>query len=90
MPRPRETAWFAAKPPGMGWGWGLPLRWQGWVVLGVYLGLALLGPFVLVWIGEESPAFWPAFAAYMAGFLLFSVGFIWLCWIFGEDPNGPA
>ncbi len=26
--------WFRAKP--YGWGWGLPLTWEGWVVLGAY------------------------------------------------------
>lgn len=28
--------WFAAKPQARGWGWGLPVRWQGWVVFAVY------------------------------------------------------
>jgi|HubBroStandDraft_1064217.scaffolds.fasta_scaffold2904925_1 broad specificity phosphatase PhoE len=27
--------WFAAKL--FGWGWGLPLTWEGWVVYGVWL-----------------------------------------------------
>lgn len=35
MPLSREQAWFAAKT--YGWGWGLPLRWQGWAVLTGYL-----------------------------------------------------
>ena len=26
--------WFAVKLDG--WGWGLPVRWQGWVVLALY------------------------------------------------------
>ena len=26
--------WFAVKL--YGWGWGLPVRWQGWVVLALY------------------------------------------------------
>ncbi len=34
--------WFAAKR--YGWGWGLPLTWQGWVVytiwFAVFLGIA--------------------------------------------------
>lgn len=33
--------WFAAKT--YGWGWGLPVRWQGWLVLGTYLTLVLAG-----------------------------------------------
>ena len=29
--------WFPVKR--YGWGWGLPVRWQGWVVLFAYLAL---------------------------------------------------
>ncbi|MBB5018179.1 hypothetical protein HNQ59_001464 [Chitinivorax tropicus] len=29
--------WFPAKR--FGWGWGVPITWQGWAVLLVYLGL---------------------------------------------------
>lgn len=32
----RDDAWFPAKT--LGYGWGLPRRWQGWLVLAVYLG----------------------------------------------------
>ncbi len=34
MPLPREEAWFPAKR--YGWGWGVPRRWQGVPVFGVY------------------------------------------------------
>lgn len=33
--------WFPAKRYGLGW--GLPCTWQGWVVLGLYAGLLMLG-----------------------------------------------
>jgi len=35
------TFWFAVKR--YGWGWGLPVRWQGWLVLVGYLGLLCAG-----------------------------------------------
>jgi len=35
------TFWFPVKR--YGWGWGLPVRWQGWVVFGIYLGLLFAG-----------------------------------------------
>ena len=39
MPLPKEQAWFPRKSYGLGW--GIPSRWQGWVMVGVYLlGLA--------------------------------------------------
>ena len=31
--------WFPAKR--YGWGWGLPIRWQGWVVMGVFLAITI-------------------------------------------------
>jgi hypothetical protein len=33
--------WFPAKL--YGWGWGLPVRWQGWLVFAVYLALLFGG-----------------------------------------------
>jgi hypothetical protein len=35
MDKPRY--WFRAKR--YGWGWGLPLTWEGWVVLAVWLAI---------------------------------------------------
>ena len=31
-----KVYWFRAKR--YGWGWGLPIAWQGWVVLALYIG----------------------------------------------------
>lgn len=39
--RHRPPFWFAAKR--YGWGWGLPVRWEGWLVLAVYGVLLLAG-----------------------------------------------
>jgi asparagine N-glycosylation enzyme membrane subunit Stt3 len=33
--------WFPVK--SYGWGWGPPVKWQGWLVLVVYFVLQLLG-----------------------------------------------
>ena len=33
--------WFPAKPYGTGYGWGLPITWQGWGVLVTYLSLVI-------------------------------------------------
>lgn len=41
MSLPREQAWFAAKR--YGYGWGLPLRWQGWLVFAGYFGVLFAG-----------------------------------------------
>jgi uncharacterized membrane protein len=37
----RPTFWFPVKQ--YGWGWGLPVRWQGWFVLAGYIALLGLG-----------------------------------------------
>jgi hypothetical protein len=37
MEKPRY--WFAAKR--YGWGWGLPLTWEGWVVFAVWMAIFL-------------------------------------------------
>jgi hypothetical protein len=37
--------WFAPKRYGIGS--GLPIRWQGWVVLGIFL--AAIGATIIVW-----------------------------------------
>ena len=33
--------WFPAKT--YGWGWGMPVTWQGWVVMVVFMGAMLAG-----------------------------------------------
>lgn len=35
--------WFPAKR--YGWGWGLPVRWQGWLVFAAYLALLYAGTY---------------------------------------------
>jgi len=37
----RPGLWFPAKTRG--WGWGLPVRWQGWLVLLAYFASSYLG-----------------------------------------------
>lgn len=36
-----QRYWFPTKPAVRGWGWGLPVRWQGWVVFAVYFASVL-------------------------------------------------
>ena len=42
--QPEAEYWFPAKR--YGWGWGLPIAWQGWVVLAVFFALVLTGGFL--------------------------------------------
>ena len=37
--------WFPAKT--YGWGWGLPVKWQGWVVIIAYIALVTISGVML-------------------------------------------
>jgi hypothetical protein len=76
MPQSRDH-WFRAK--AYGWGWGLPLTWQGWAVLAGYLVLVLGG----------IPAINPALhlVGYLAYVGVLSAVFIMICWRTGEPPR---
>jgi len=72
--------WFPRKPPGHGWGWGLPITWQGWVVF--------LGFFVLLIVGSvlilpDSPGYYIAYVFALAAVLIF------ICAKKGEPPGDP-
>lgn len=69
--------WFPAKR--FGWGWGVPTRWQGWVVLVLFAGLVLAG------VGTVLPSYGAiGFAAY-TGVLTLVLAVI--CWVKGERPQ---
>jgi len=68
--------WFPAKR--YGWGWGLPVAWQGWVVLLVYMVLLYLG------VKEYLRAPDLMFFAYLA---VITLGLIVICYKKGEPPR---
>jgi hypothetical protein len=69
--------WFPAKR--YGWGWGVPVTWQGWLVLILFFALVLLGAFVFLPARGPLP------------FLLYTtvlcVVLILVCWAKGEPPR---
>ena len=69
--------WFPAKR--YGWGWGPPLLWQGWVVIGGFFALLALGAMVLLPRLATG-----SFLAYT--FVLVAV-LIGVCWVTGEPPR---
>ena len=72
----KSLYWFRAKR--YGWGWGLPLAWQGWVFFLSWIIILLLG--IRLYIRGDKPMRW-AFLAIMV-FLLLGV-----CYWKG-DPAG--
>jgi hypothetical protein len=73
---PARPYWFRAKR--YGWGWGLPLTWQGWFVLALFFALVLLGAVVLLPAQGQL-----AFVAWCTVLCVLLVG---VCWIKGEPP----
>lgn len=68
------TFWFAAKR--YGYGWGLPVRWQGWAVLGTYLALIYGGSLV----------FSPRDAGFLAYLVVLTALLIVIVVVKGEKP----
>lgn len=75
----KNKYWFPAKPPGYGWGWGLPLTWQGWVVF-VGFFVLLIGGAVLV--QPHGEGYYLAYVFALVALLIF------ICAKKGEPP-GP-
>ena len=67
--------WFRARR--YGWGWGLPLTWQGWCVIGGYLAVVL----VPLFFGTAGAIATLVAAAVATPILL------WICYRKGEPPK---
>ena len=69
--------WFPAKR--FGWGWGPPSTWKGWVVIGIFFVLLLIGAIEL--LPGQGPV---AFVAYTT---VLGMCLVVVCWIKGEPPR---
>ena len=68
--------WFPAKR--YGWGWGLPIAWQGWAIFVAFLVLVAVGAAV---IPQHSLAGFVAYA------VVLSILLVGVCWWKGEPPR---
>jgi hypothetical protein len=75
MKRSRQY-WFRAKK--YGWGWGLPLVWQGWAVAIVWLAMMVVGAIRLL---PMHPIAFLFFTPIMGGVITL------ICYITGEPPK---
>ncbi|WP_296282918.1 hypothetical protein [Pseudoxanthomonas sp.] len=73
----KDDYWFRAKRSG--WGWALPIRWQGRLVYGVSLAL-LVSVFLLFPPDRHVVAF-------MIGTWAVLLALIAICWLKGEPPR---
>jgi hypothetical protein len=75
MPLPKDKAWFPVKT--YGWGWGMPSRWQGWVVMiGFIVALAAGAP-----VAAKAPLAYGAYVIFL-GSLVTAI-----CYWKGEKPG---
>jgi hypothetical protein len=72
-----QNYWFPAKR--YGWGWGIPLTWQGWAVMAAFLVLVIAG--VLILPPHRQPT---EFAGYV---IILSLALTAVCWWKGEPPR---
>ena len=75
--RTTNEYWFHAKR--YGWGWGLPARWQGWLVLLTFV--ALLSAVSFVFPPDVQ------FENYLAAVTVLCAALIAVCWRKGEPPR---
>jgi hypothetical protein len=75
-----EGYWFKRRL--FGWGW-IPVKWQGWLVILVYIGLVLAFAFT---IDENSPASEVMFT-FVLPLVLLTVTLIRICYKKGEKPR---
>ena len=75
MPLPREQAWFSAKR--YRYGWNLPLRWQGWLVMLGFSAAIVAAGFAF---GHEH------YTAFIAFAILLSAALVGVCYWKGEKP----
>ncbi|TDN70501.1 hypothetical protein [Paraburkholderia sp. BL10I2N1] len=77
MASTEKKIWFPAKR--YGWGWGLPVTWQGWLVLLLYVS-GLVASSIYIHPEREPFVFGMSVLA-LTGLL------VGICWAKGEKPR---
>lgn len=75
-----EGLWFKRKV--YGWGW-VPARWQGWVVIGVYVGILILLSSTL----DENSSDREATIMFLLPLIILTGVLIIICYKKGEKPR---
>ena len=77
-----KKPWFPAKK--YGWGWGLPLTWQGWVVLALYTIFVVWN---FVRIDSQSNSVSDTLINVLPEAIGATVVLIIICYLTGEKPR---
>ena len=76
--------WFKAKR--YGWGWGLPITWQGWVSFGTFTAVWLWALYALIPAdGSDMPT--KNLVGFIVIMLLDIVGLMYVSFKHGEPPR---
>jgi hypothetical protein len=78
MKEKKEEIWFPAKK--YGYGWGIPVTWQGWAVLIAYVVLLIIGGTTIF-----RPSINMGF--FLVYVVIMSILLILICWKKGEKPE---
>ena len=74
-----ESKKYCFQKKRYGWGWGLPVAWQGCFVLVIYVVLLAVGAAEL--LSERAPAVFMSYSG------LVTLVLIAICWTKGESPQ---
>lgn len=74
----KDDYWFPLRR--YGWGWGLPVRWQGWLVYGVAFALLAAMFFVFPPATRAVP--------FLIGTWAVILVLVFVCWLKGEPLQG--
>ena len=74
MEKEHREIWFPSKL--FGWGWGLPITWQGWVVLVIYVAS------IITLTRYHRPA--SDIETWLLYFVPITIVFLAICWFKGE------
>lgn len=69
--------WFPAKR--YGWGWGLPVAWQGWTILVAFVALLIAGVFEFLFADKV--------VAFLVYTVVITLVFLAICYAKGEPPG---
>jgi len=80
----KKDIWFRAKT--YGWGWGLPLKWQGWLVYFLYFFIVLFPVFIpeiKIYLDKNDRNS----LLYILYLILPTIVLIYICYMKGEKPR---
>lgn len=84
MVKVNKDIWFKAKT--YGWGWGLPLKWQGWLVYFLYFFIVLFPVFIpeiRMYLDKNDRNS----LLYILYLILPTIILIYICYMKGEKPR---